>query len=219
MKICQIPPENRPRERFENQGPQSLSNAELFSLFLDSGIKGLNVIDVSNNLLRKYDLQKLSTCSFKEIQKIRGIGKVKAIKIAAIFELMKRQKKTFKSIRSAKEVFDYLSPRMSQLEKEQFVVLHLNARNKLLKTEIISIGTANSSIVHAREVFKTAIRENVSNIILVHNHPSGITDPSPKDIQVTKSLLKSSRIVGITILDHVIIGDDYFSFLENKLLS
>jgi DNA repair protein RadC len=221
MKIKDIPLQNRPRERFSRLGASVLSDAELLAIILQNGTCGENIIDVSNRLITEFGLNKLSSLSLKELQTIKGIGPAKAMQIKAVFELNKRVKIQNGQIAlsSPKEVFDYLQPKMSCLDKEHFVVLLLDSKNKLIKEETVSIGTLNSSVIHPREIFKSAIKESANSIILVHNHPSGNPLPSAEDKQITERLLKAGEVISIEIIDHIIIGkNSYYSFDESGLL-
>ncbi len=219
MRIKDISLENRPRERLEKQGATSLSDAELLAVILKTGNKEENVIDMSNRLLSKYGVDKLSSCSLKELQEIKGIGKAKASQILALFEFNKRHniaKQNGKPIKSAKDVFNYMGPKLIHLDRECFMVLHLDTKNGVIKEEVVSLGTLNSSIIHPRELFKSAIKESANSIILVHNHPSGDPTPSHEDKEVTERIKDAGKLLGIDVLDHVIIGNEkYWSFNES----
>lgn len=218
MRIKDITKENRPRERFQKNGANSLSDAELLAVILQKGSKEENVIDMSNRLISKYGLNKLSDLSLKELQDIKGIGPAKAMQIKALFEFNKRHnlsKLNNKPIKCAKDVFEYALHRLQSNNKEQFMILHLDSKNRVIKDEVISIGTLNTSIIHPREVFKSAIKESANSIILVHNHPSGDPNPSEEDEKITKRLNEAGKLLDIEIIDHVIVGkDDYYSFNE-----
>jgi DNA repair protein RadC len=220
MRIKDISTENRPRERLEKQGATALSDAELLAIILKIGNKQENVVDMSNRLLSKYGIAKLSSCSLKELQAIKGIGKAKACQILALFELNKRHtlaKQNGKPLKSAKDVFQYVEPKLAHLDRECFMVLHLNTKNCVLKEEVVSLGTLNSSLIHPRELFKSAIKESAHSIILTHNHPSGDPEPSEEDYEITERLFDAGELLSIKILDHVIIGKNrYYSFKENK---
>lgn len=209
MRIKDISPDNRPRERLESSGASTLSDAELLAIILKTGTKQENVIDMSNRLISKYGLNKLTSCSLTELQEINGIGPSKACQIIAIFELNKRvshSKNEGKPIQTAKDVFDHCAPKLSGLNKECFLVLHLDTKNRVIKTEAVSMGILDSAIIHPREVFQSAIKENAHAIILVHNHPSGDPTPSDEDQQITEQLVEAGNLLGIKVLDHVIIG-------------
>jgi len=220
VKIKDISLENRPRERLIKQGPNVLSDAELLAIILKTGNKKENVIDMSNRLISKYGFDKLAECSLKELQEINGIGTAKACEILALFELNKRHsysKLQGNPIKNSKDVYDYCITKLPFTDREQFMILHLDTKNRIVKDEIISIGTLNGSIVHPREVFKSAIKESAFAIILVHNHPSGDPNPSDEDIDITKRLFDAGELLNIKVLDHVIIGkDNYWSWNEKE---
>ncbi len=220
MRIKDISKENRPRERFQKVGASSLSDAELLAIILQKGTKEENVIDMSNRLIAKYGLSKLSDLSLKELQEIKGIGPSKAMQIKALFEFNTRHslsKINNISIKCAKDVFDYASKRLSNKDKEQFMILYLDSRSRIIKDEVISIGTLNASIIHPREVFKSVIKESANSIILLHNHPSGDPSPSREDNKITERLFEAGELLNIKVIDHVIIGNEnYWSFKENQ---
>ena len=219
MRIKDISLENRPRERLEKQGPQVLSDAELLAVILKTGNKGENVIDMSNRLISKYGVDKLSLCSMKELQEIKGIGNAKASQIIALFEFNKRHalaKINGKPIKSAKDVFDYCAPKLAGADREHFMALHLDAKNIVIKDEIISIGTLTGAIAHPREVFKSAIKESTYAVILVHNHPSGDVEPSEEDKRMTERFFEAGELLGIKVLDHVIIGKNEWHSFKNQ---
>ncbi len=206
-------------ERF---GVGVLSDAELLAVIIQKGTRKENVINLSHKLLTKFNLTELSKCSIKELQQIKGIGLAKACQIVAVFELNIRQdqiQQKDKIITSAKEVYNYCHAQLNKTDKETFIVLHLNSKNKIIKEEIVSIGTINKTVVHPREIFKSAIKENANSIILVHNHPSGDPEPSEEDIFITEKLFEAGELLLIKILDHVIIGTNkWYSFKESKLI-
>ena len=210
--------ENRPRERLCNLGPVALSDAELLANILKMGCRGENVIDMSNRLISKYGMDKLSSCSLTELKKIKGIGPAKACQILSVFELGKRHsfsKKNKVLVKNAKDVFDYARNKMSGLDREQFAILHLDTKNNITKYDVVSVGILNASIIHPREIFKPAIKESSNSIILLHNHPSGDPTPSTEDEDVTKCLQKAGELLNIPVLDHVIVGAGmYYSFKE-----
>jgi DNA repair protein RadC len=219
MKIKDIPENNRPRERLERNGAEALSDAELLSIIINTGTKEHNSIDLSNRILKKFGINKFSRINPSEIMTISGIGKAKALRIIAAVEFAKRvkDKKKISKITGAKDVYNYLKHKTSNMDKEHFIVILLDTKNKIIRDEIISIGTINSAIVHPREVFRNAIRENSNAIILAHNHPSGNPTPSENDIRITEQIIRAGRILDIKLLDHVIIGKDkYWSWNDNK---
>ena len=220
MRVEDIPKENRPRERFEKLGAVALSSAELLAIILQKGSLGENVVDMCNRLISTYGIDNLSDLSLKELQKIKGIGPAKAMQIKALFEFSKRpdlSRSNGKSIKSGKDVFEYATQRLAGNDKEYFMILHLNSKNRVIKDELVSIGTFNASLIHPREVFKSAIKESANSIILVHNHPSGDPAPSEEDEEVTGRLFDAGDLLDIKVLDHVIIGsNDHYRFRENR---
>ncbi len=220
MKIKDLPEQNRPRERFLKHGPEALSDAELFAILLRTGSKENNVIDMSNKLISEYGLDKLFDCSLKELQQIKGIGPSKAMQILAMAELGKRysqSKKPVKKINSAKDVFNYFHDRLKDKKEEYFYVIMLNTKNNIIGEQLVSKGILDASIIHPREIFKPAIKNNASRIILIHNHPSGDPSPSQEDLDITDKLIKSGEELDIKVLDHVIIGKSaYWSNSDEK---
>ena len=220
MKIKDLPEQNRPRERFLKHGPEALSDAELFAIFLRIGTPGENVIDMSNRLIAEYGLDKLFECSLKELQKIKGIGPSKAMQILAMNELGKRHnqsKNPITKITCAEDVFEYFHERLKDKKEEHFYILMLNTQNNIIGEQLISKGILDASIIHPREVFKPAIKNSASKIILVHNHPSGDPTPSQEDLEITDKLIKAGEELEIKVLDHVIIGKDtYWSWKEKN---
>lgn len=223
MRIHDLDPDNRPRERFQRSGPASLSPAELLAIILGSGTRHLNIIDTCNEIIARFGLEKLPDSSIGELQRVKGIGKAKAMQIISVFELNRRlaySRNLKRKINTARDVFEYMEGRIPDETKEHLYVLHLNTKNHITKNELVSVGTLNASLIHPREVFKSAIRESSHAIILVHNHPSGDVEPSNADRQVTNLLKQAGSIIQIELLDHIIIGKSgWFSFRENSLLS
>jgi len=220
MKIKDLPDSSKPRERFLKHGKESLSDAELFAIILRTGTINENVVDMSNRLIKEYSLEKLFDCSLKELQEIKGIGPSKAMQILAISELVKRHnnsKSPIKKISSAKDVYNHFKEKLKDEKQEHFYILILNNANNIIKEELISKGVLDSAILHPREVFKPAIKNSASKIILIHNHPSGNSNPSQEDLEVTKQLIEAGKLIDIKIIDHVIIGNEnYWSWVEDN---
>ncbi len=220
MRIKDIYKGDRPREKLIKYGPERLKNSELLALILGSGRKDENVIDLSEEILKKIPFEKLKRINLQELLKFKGIGLAKASKIAACLEFSKRifNKSIHKIIYSPKNIWDDLKDIRSS-KKEHFYVFYLDSRNQIIKKELISIGTLNASIVHPREVFEPAIRNLAAQIILSHNHPSQDVSPSEEDIKLTKRLISAGKLFGIEIIDHVIVSkDNYFSMKKQGLL-
>ena len=207
MKIKDISQEQRPRERLK--AGQILNDADLLALLLGSGVKGENAIDLGNRLLSEKGLDKLNLLSIQELMKIKGIGIAKASKLVAAFELSKRVssgKICEKIVKNPSDIASHYIEKLKDLKKEHFIAVFLDSKNKIIKDEVISIGTLNSSLVHPREVFKEAIKCSANSVILVHNHPSGSVEPSDEDYRVNKVLIETGNLVGIKVLDHLVVG-------------
>jgi len=218
MKILEMEKNSRPRERLQEFGVESLSDAELLAIILRTGTRAENVIDMSNRLIALYGIDELFNCTISELEKIKGIGKGKAMQLLAVSELGKRirlKEKRKEKIKTAKDVFCLFEEKLKYEKQEFFYVILLNTKNNILSIQKISQGILDASIIHPREIFKPAIRNSASRIILIHNHPSGDPTPSEEDLDITKKLKESGELIGIEVLDHVIIGDGrYWSWVE-----
>lgn len=219
ITIRDMPAEYRPQTRLISEGTMALSDAELLSLIIRTGSKMENAINLCHRMLSQFDLKQLSVAPVSQIMQIHGIKKAKAAQIAACFELSRRLE-VFKGgdlakINSPEDVYRLLYPGLRETKRELFIELCLDTKNQVIKQETISIGSLNANVVHPREVFKTAIRESAAHIIVAHNHPSGDPTPSREDIEITKKLVETGKVMGIDVLDHVIIGDGrHFSMKE-----
>lgn len=207
------------------RGPQNLSNAELVAILLRTGSKGKNVIEIAQDLLRRYgNLSLLATQTVDSLRSNYGIKKDKAVTLVAAFELSRRtafEEKWFsnKKISSPSDIAEIFIPLLKDEVKEIFIVVCLNSSNKIIKFEKISTGNLNSSVVSPREVFKVAIENNSANIILIHNHPSGNIEPSSEDIRLTKKMVEAGKILDIKVFDHIIIGGNKFtSMVEQRVI-
>jgi DNA repair protein RadC len=220
MKILDMEKNSRPRERLQEFGVESLSDAELLSIILRTGTKSENVIDMSNRLIALYGIDELFNCTIKELEKINGIGKGKAMQLLAVSELGKRirlKERKQEKINSAKDIFNLFEERLKSKKQEYFYTVLLNTKNYVISIQKISMGILDASIIHPREIFKSAIRNSASRIVLVHNHPSGDPEPSEEDLDITNKLIESGELIGIEVLDHVIIGDNkYWSWIEDR---
>ena len=227
MKIKDFPENSRTREKLLMKGADNLSDPELLAILLRNGLgakkgeRGENAIELANRLINEYGLDKLQECSLKELQEIKGIGPAKACQIFASFELNKRinqSKKPVKKITCAEDVFNHFHERLKDEKQEHFYVLMLDTKNNIIGEQLITKGILDASIIHPREVFKPAIKNSASKIILVHNHPSGDPEPSQEDIGITEKLMKSGDEIGIKVLDSIITGkDSYWNYIEKKL--
>lgn len=217
--------DDRPREKLFLRGSQNLTDAELLAILLRTGTKGKSVITLAFELVKKHgNLATLASKSMSDLTQSGGIGKDKAASLLAAFEVSRRiqsQSKWFsdQKITSPKDVADIFIPLLRDELKERFIIVCLNSANKIIKFETISIGSLNSSVVHPREIFKAAIENNSASLILLHNHPSGNSEPSNEDVAITKKIVEAGKILDIPVFDHLIIaGGAYTSFIERRLI-
>lgn len=215
LTIHDLPQEERPREKIIQNGPESLSIKELLAVVLVTGTTKENILDMSNRLIRDYGEKSiLAERNAEKLSSDMDIPIVKACQIVACGELGRRfydrNQSGFVTIRNAKDVFDYLQD-MRNLPKEHLRGIYLNSHNRILRDEVISIGTVNSNMIHAREVFRPAIECNAAAVILAHNHPSGEVTPSKEDADITAELVRAGKILGINLIDHVVITKDSFA--------
>ncbi len=219
VRILDMQKDERPRERLIKCGASALSDSELLAIILRTGSRKENVINLSQRILREYNIKQLSQVNIHQLMKVYGIKESKAAQIAACFEIARRLECFSDSekprISSPEDVYRLIFPKMREQKKEMFIELCLDTKNCVLKEEVISVGSLNANIVHPREVFKLALSESAAHIIVAHNHPSGDPAPSREDIEITRKLVTTGDIMGITVLDHVIIGDGrHFSMKE-----
>ena len=218
-----LPLDLRPRERMLNDGPESLSQAELLAIILRTGTPRLNVLELANTMLAQYkDLEGLCQASVVELCKQSGLGPAKAIQVKASFELGRRLSQLVPTerpqVRSPGDLARLLMGKMSGLEQEHLDVVLLNTKNRVLAQEPICRGSLNSASVRVAEVFREPIRQNAAAIILVHNHPSGDPTPSPDDVNLTASVREAGEMLNIELLDHLVIGQgDFVSLRERGL--
>jgi DNA repair protein RadC len=221
--IKQLPPELRPRERLLAAGPSALSDGELLGLLFGSGSREKTTVELAQTVISEAGgLFGLYDVSVHELMEVKGIGEAKACIILAAVELGRRIGQVRNPgrpvVSSPADVDRLLRGRIANLDRENFVAVLLNIKNEVIETPLISVGTLSSSLVHPREVFKPAIRASAASVILAHNHPSGKVEPSREDRKVTRRLADAAEILGIEVLDHVIVGDGYFSMKEHGVL-
>jgi DNA repair protein RadC len=215
------PLEDRPRERLYHKGAEALADAELLAIQLGTGVPGLSAMDVARGMLALHgSLSGVSALGVAELAAIAGVGRVRAVRLAAAFEITRRLRSRNGTSRvalsSPDQVFARYGPLMEDLKKEVFRIALLDAQNGLLRDVLISEGTLSASLVHPREVFKPAILESAASIILVHNHPSGDPTPSREDLRLTGQLVECSKLLDLRIHDHVIIGRERFVSLAQR---
>ena len=219
--IRDMPRGERPRERLQHYGAGALSNAELIAILLRVGSAGESVLNLSARTLATYNgLGGLARATHGELCGLRGISDAKACQVMAALELGRRLSSLHPEdkpvIRSPQDVFNLLSAEMGFLEQEHLRALLLNTKNETVAVREIYIGTVNSAGVRAAEVLRPAIRENCPNIIIAHNHPSGDPTPSPDDIAVTRRIRACADMMDITLLDHIIIGNQRYVSLKER---
>ncbi|PIZ45103.1 hypothetical protein COY31_01045 [Candidatus Wolfebacteria bacterium CG_4_10_14_0_2_um_filter_39_18] len=217
-KLKDIPKVDRPRERFLEKGPDALSKSELLAILIGSGIKGKNVKQLSGQIIRKFG-NKFLDITVDDLLEISGIGEAKALQIVSALALVKRFYEEFgpkdNIVLSAQDAVSLTSD-IRDKKKEYLACLYLNARNALLKKEIISIGILDKSIIHPREIFGPAVELRAAGIILLHNHPSGDVTPSKQDIGVVNKILEAGKIMGVNVIDFIIVSEnDAHSFFIN----
>jgi DNA repair protein RadC len=221
--IKQLPPELRPRERLLEAGPSALSDGELLGLLFGIGSREKTAVELAGEVISEAGgLHGLYNVSVHELMRANGIGEAKACIILAAVELGRRIGQVRNPgrpvISSPADVERLVRGRIANLDRENFVVVLLNTKNEVIETLTVSIGTLGASLVHPREVFKPVIRASAASVILAHNHPSGKVEPSREDREVTRRLGEAAGILGIEMLDHVIVGDGYFSMKEHGML-
>lgn len=208
MRIKDLPKVERPREKFLAKGPDALSKSELLAIIMGSGIKGKNVKKLSEQIIRKFG-SKFLDLTYDDLLSIEGIGKVKALQIVSALALARRFYDELESkenlILSAEDAIS-LNSELKDKKKEYLVCLYLNARNALLKKEIISIGTLDKSIIHPREIFGPAAELRAASIILLHNHPSGDPLPSEHDIEIVNKIVEAGKVMGVNVVDFIILA-------------
>ncbi len=224
LTIKDMPVEERPRERLLALGAEKVSNAELLAVILRTGTLKDTALDLAQMVLaRAGNLREMPYLAVEELMEIRGIGPAKAVQVKAALELGRRMVVASRGynvdITSPEDVFNYMMEEMRYLEQEEFRIILLNIKNKVLGVETIFRGGLNSSIVHPREIFRLALRRSAASLILLHNHPSGDPTPSAEDISITRRLVEAGEVMGVNILDHIIMGEGRFlSFREKGLI-
>ncbi|MDO8524537.1 MAG: DNA repair protein RadC [bacterium] len=220
--IKQLPKVDRPREKLISKGVQNLKDAELLAILLNTGVEGESVLAVAERILKQYSKREILKLNFKELSNIKGVGQAKACLLLACAEFIKRALEVKEEIAPIiKTVDDVIAQAiyMKDKQREHFMVLYLNARNELIFKKPMFVGTLNANIVHPREIFGEAIKQNAAFVIFCHNHPSGNPQPSQVDLEINKRLVEAGKIMGIEALDHIIITKTkVFSFKESGLM-
>lgn len=226
LPINQWAEDDRPREKLLNKGKTQLSKAELIAILIGSGSKNESAVELSKRILNSTNnnLAELSRLTVADFTRFKGIGEAKAISIVAALELGRRRREedvleNKNKISSSRDAYNIFYPEMSDLAKEEFWIILLNRANQLIKKIKISEGGLAGTVADPKIIFKHALEHNASSIILAHNHPSNSLKPSQNDIDLTKKLVASGKLLEISILDHLIIGSDtYFSFADESMI-
>ncbi|WP_372434356.1 DNA repair protein RadC [Vibrio alginolyticus] len=220
MILKALPNESMPREKLLQRGPQALTDAELLAIFLRTGTRGMNVIELADFLIQDFgSLRQLFSASEEEFCRHKGLGQAKYVQLQAVLEMTQRYlAETLKrgdALTSPDQTKLYLSSILRDRQREAFYILFLDNQHRVIKDEILFEGTLDAASVYPREVVKRALHHNAAALILAHNHPSGVAEPSQADRRITRRLTDALALVDICILDHFIIGDgESVSFAE-----
>lgn len=224
MAISQWPVSEQPREKLLKSGAKSLSDAELLAIFLRTGVAGCSAVELARNLLMQYgSLKALFEASEAKFCEARGLGPVKYVQLQAVLEMAKRyfweELEQMPALNSAAQAQDYIYMKMHHLQREVFSCLFLNSQNQVITYEEIFYGTINQAPVFPRELAKKALQYNAAAVILAHNHPSGVAEPSSADKAITEVICDALNLLDIRVLDHFVVGKSrLYSFVEHGLL-
>jgi DNA repair protein RadC len=223
--VSDLPCSERPRERLQKLGAESLSQQEILAAILGRGGAGLPVLTLAQSLLSRFkDLKGIAEGSLEELMQVDGIGLAKACQLKAAFDVARRlraieaEPRAERTILRAQDVFELIRPEIGNANVEHFFLLSLDTRGKLIRSDEISRGSLSSTVVHPREVFKAASAACAAAVIFVHNHPSGDPEPSDDDIALTKRLISAGQVLGIPVQDHIIITERSFASLRSRNL-
>lgn len=218
-RVCDLPPEERPRERLARLGPAVLSNRELLALLVGSGSSRASALDVAERLARD-GLRGLAARSLLEMERVPGLGRAKAARLLAALELGTRLSRErpgpAPAFHTPEDGARHLLPRYSSRPVETFGLLALDVRHRLKHEAVISVGCLTSSLVHPREVFQEAVTARAAALILFHNHPSGDPEPSAEDVALTRRLSSAGALMGIEVIDHLVLGAGRFVSLKQR---
>ncbi len=225
LRILQWAEEDRPREKLLSKGRTSLTDAELIAILIGSGSRELSAVELSKQILSHcdHDLNSVAKMSVSDLVRFKGIGEAKAISIVSALELGRRRKASDASkrvkITSSADVYHYIRPKLLDQPVEQFWIICLNRSNHIINSTMISQGGVSGTVADPKLIFKSALTDLASGIILIHNHPSGNLKPSQADKKLTEKMVNSGRLLEIPVLDHLIFTDEsYFSFADEGLL-
>ncbi len=218
-RLCELPAEERPRERLARLGPGALSARELIALLIGTGRRGASALDLAEDVLGP-GLRTLALSSLGDLERRSGLGRAKAARLLAAMELGARvasvrreERPCFKDVRQAGR---YLLPLYGSASVEVFGALLLDVRHRLLREMVVAVGCLTGSLVHPREVFKEAVVTRAARVLVFHNHPSGDPEPSEEDAKLTKRLVDSGTLLGVQVVDHIILGAGGFISLRQR---
>ena len=224
MSIRHWPEGERPREKLLERGPQALSDAELLAIFLRTGVAGKSAVDLARELIARFgSLRALLRADQKQFCAAKGLGQAKFVQLQAVLEIARRHlAETLAepdALKDPAQARAFLRARLRDLDHEAFAALFLDTQHRVLAFEVLSRGTLNAASVYPREVVKSALRHNAAALILAHNHPSGVAEPSDADRSLTRRLQDALGLVDIRVLDHFVIGEgEPVSFAERGFL-
>ena len=218
MKLKELSKIELPREKFEKYGAKKLKDYEILAILLGSGIKDLNVLELSKKILKVINKIGPKKISLSDLLEIKGLGRAKATLILSALEFGTRLNSERHEIMSPQDIWNFCVD-IRDSKREHFVAFYLDTQNCLIERQIVSIGTLNTSLVHPREVFEPGLVLHSSAVIVAHNHPSGSLEPSTEDKEVTARLVEAGHLLGVELADHIILSKtDYFSFHQKNLL-
>lgn len=216
-----VAPHDRPREKLARLGASALGDNELLAIVLGQGGARASALDLANTLLAEGGLRGLTRARDADLRRVPGIGAARAAQVTAAIELGRRSVTRIEDarpqLRTPRSVAEYLLPQFGSRPVEQFGVLSLDTRHRVVRASVLSVGTLDSSLVHPRDVFREAAAAGAAALVVFHNHPSGDPEPSEDDVRLTERLVAAGILMGIEVLDHVILADvKYFSFREHR---
>lgn len=221
MSLTKLPLEERPRERLLLHGPGALSLSELLAIIIGKGTRGRTAIDLAHELLSDFGgLHHLMNASVNELSAVRGIGSVKAVQIKAVFELAKRLSLEIRpfpiAVKTLHDIANVLRRYIIGAKQEHLFVICLNIKGHIVHIEQIGKGTLASVLIHPREVFAVAVSHSAAQIALAHNHPSGNSEPSQKDIEVTRDIVKAGELMQIPVIEHFVLSEEEYSLIQKQ---
>ena len=221
MTITQLSPDDRPREKARVAGLAALGDNELLAIVLGHGVPRAGALELANAVLDAVGgLHGLARASTDDLRRVPGIGGARASQLIAAVEAGRRTllrgRRDRQQVMSARDVAEFLVPQFGSRPVEQFGVVLLDTKHRILRTSVLSVGTLDASIVHPREVFRAAASAGASALVLFHNHPSGDPTPSGDDVELTRRMIRAGELMGITVLDHVIVAENRFHSMKDR---